>query len=113
MDCLFCKIAAGEIPSNKVYEDDHVFAFRDINPVAPTHILVVPKKHISTTNEIGAGDQELVGRMVTTATRLAKDEGLGERGYRLVMNCNEDAGQAVFHIHLHLLGGRSFTWPPG
>lgn len=113
MDCLFCKIVGKEIPSRMVYEDDTVLAFEDINPQAPTHVLVVPKKHISTSLDIGNEDHELVGCMIQAANKIAKDRGIAERGFRLVMNCNRDAGQTVFHMHLHLLAGRAMHWPPG
>ncbi|MBN2134798.1 MAG: histidine triad nucleotide-binding protein [Acidobacteria bacterium] len=112
-DCLFCKIINGEIPSKKVYEDDSVFAFEDINPVAPIHILIVPKKHIATLNELEDEDTELTGKIVQTAKMIAADKGINEEGYRLIFNCQEKAGQTVFHIHLHILGGRTFGWPPG
>ncbi len=112
-DCLFCKIIQGDIPSDKVYEDDSVYAFRDINPQAPTHILIIPKDHIPTINDLDASHQSVVGEVMLTAKKLAADEGIANSGYRTVFNCNEDAGQAVYHIHLHLLGGRQMTWPPG
>jgi histidine triad (HIT) family protein len=112
-DCLFCKIVDGQIPSRKVMEDEWVFAFEDINPQAPTHVLVVPKRHIPTTNDLSTGDDQLLGRMVQAAARIAADRGFADKGYRLVFNCNLGAGQTVFHLHLHLLGGRPFTWPPG
>ncbi|MEJ2576117.1 MAG: histidine triad nucleotide-binding protein [Gammaproteobacteria bacterium] len=112
-DCLFCKIVAGEIPADKVYEDDHVIAFRDIAPKAPTHVLVIPRRHISTLNELTPEDAELVGRMYLAARDVAHRERIAEPGYRTVVNCNADGGQAVYHIHLHLLGGRSLKWPPG
>lgn len=112
-DCLFCKITTGEIEADVVMSNDHVVAFRDINPQAPTHVLIVPKKHISTINDIGAADTDLVGRLFLAAGEIAKDEGLSEKGYRVTMNCMEGAGQSVFHIHLHLLGGRQLGWPPG
>ncbi|MGI9276896.1 MAG: histidine triad nucleotide-binding protein [Endozoicomonas sp.] len=111
MSCLFCKMVAGEIPTDKVYEDDDVLAFRDINPQAPTHILIIPKKHIATLND--ADDPALLGRLMVTAKNLAAEEGLADDGYRVVMNCNSHGGQSVYHIHLHLLGGRQLTWPPG
>lgn len=113
MDCLFCKIIEQTIPADIVWEDEQVLAFRDINPQAPTHILVIPRKHIATINDLTPEDHTLVGHMVTTAKQLAAREGFSEPGYRLNMNCNEHGGQTVFHIHLHLLGGRQFTWPPG
>ncbi len=112
-DCLFCKFVNGEIQPNTVYEDDHVLAFRDINPQAPTHVLVVPKRHISTLNDLTEEDAELVGRLFLAARRVASQEGIDGPGYRTVINCNELAGQSVFHIHLHLLGGRGMAWPPG
>ncbi|MCH7613709.1 MAG: histidine triad nucleotide-binding protein [Candidatus Marinimicrobia bacterium] len=112
-NCLFCKIIAGEIPSDKVYENEHVFAFRDIDPKAPTHILIVPKEHIATTNDLDESHKSIVGEIVLTAKQLADDEGIAESGYRTVFNCNKDGGQAVYHIHLHLLGGRQMNWPPG
>ncbi|MBI3187395.1 MAG: histidine triad nucleotide-binding protein [Gammaproteobacteria bacterium] len=112
-DCIFCKIAAGTIPANIVYQNDDVLAFRDLNPQAPTHILVIPKKHIATTNDITAKDAALIGQMYLAAKQIAKDEGIAESGYRTVMNCNRGAGQTVFHIHLHVLGGRQMNWPPG
>ncbi|MEE8059505.1 MAG: histidine triad nucleotide-binding protein [Pseudomonadales bacterium] len=113
MDCLFCSIANRSIPSDIVYEDEQVLAFRDVNPQAPTHILVIPQKHIATINDMAPDDSALIGQMVLTAKKLAAQEGISEQGYRLVMNCNGDAGQTVFHIHLHMLGGRNMTWPPG
>ena len=112
-DCLFCKMAAGEIKPDVVYETGSVLAFRDINPQAPTHILVVPKRHIPTLNDLQDADGALIGKLYLTAQRVAREEGLAEDGYRTVINCNEAAGQSVFHIHLHLLGGRAMRWPPG
>lgn len=112
-DCLFCKILDGEIPCDKVFENDQVIAFRDVNPQAPTHILVISRKHISTVNDLTADDKNIVGEMLLAAQAVAKQEGIEESGYRLVMNCNEGAGQTVFHIHLHILGGRRMHWPPG
>ena len=112
-DCLFCKILEGEIPAEIVCENENCLAFRDINPKAPTHVLVIPRRHIATTNDLGPEDEALVGRCVLMATEIAKSEGFDGDGYRLVWNCGEGAGQTVFHIHLHLLGGRVFTWPPG
>ncbi len=109
-DCLFCRIARGEIPSKKVVEDDTVFAFEDIAPRAPTHVLVVPKKHVSGVAE-GASDPALLGTVVAAAARIAKERGLAD--YRLVVNNGAGAGQSVFHLHVHLLGGRPFSWPPG
>jgi len=113
MSCLFCRIIAGEIPSSKVYEDDEVFAFNDINPQAPLHVLVVPKRHIATVNDLAQGDEALVGRLVRRAAAIATESGYVERGYRTVFNCNAEAGQTVFHLHLHLLAGRALGWPPG
>ena len=112
-ETLFDKIISREIKADIVFEDDDVLAFRDINPQAPTHILIIPKKPIATLNDLQAEDSVLIGRLVLVAKKLAADEGFAEDGYRLVMNCNEAGGQTVFHIHLHLLGGRSFGWPPG
>ena len=112
-DCLFCKIRDGEMPCDMVYESDDVMAFRDVNPQAPTHILVVPRKHISTVNDLKEEDKNIVGDMFLAAKKIAADEGIEEDGYRLVVNCNSKAGQTVFHIHMHLIGGRVMTWPPG
>ena len=112
-DCLFCKILAGEIPADLVYESETAVAFRDINPQAPTHVLVIPRKHIATINDITAADEAIVGSLYTAAREIAAADGLSDNGYRAVMNCNEGAGQSVFHIHLHVLGGRPLTWPPG
>ena len=113
MACLFCKIINREIPADIVYEDDEVLAFNDINPQAPTHVLIIPKQHIATLNDIEEHQLATVGRLQYTAARLAKDYGFAEGGYRVVMNCNEDGGQTVYHIHMHLMGGRRFTWPAG
>jgi histidine triad (HIT) family protein len=112
-DELFLKIIRREIPADIVYETDEVIAFRDINPQAPTHILIIPKLLIPTINDIKVDQDALVGKLVLAAQYLAKEEGLAEEGYRLVMNCNQAGGQAVYHIHLHLLGGRQMEWPPG
>ena len=112
-ECLFCKIASGEIPGDIVYQDDEVVAFRDINPQAPTHILIIPVKHIETVASLQDEDAELIGRLVGKARDIAKQENLEEGGYRLVINNGAGAGQTVYHIHIHLLGGRSFQWPPG
>ena len=112
-DCLFCKIIAGQIPSSIVYEDDRVLAFTDINAQAPTHILVVPRRHIESLNDLQTADDQLVGEMVRRAAAIADERGISEGGYRTVFNTNRDAGQTVFHIHLHLLGGRHMKWPPG
>jgi histidine triad (HIT) family protein len=111
--CLFCKIINREIPGSIVYEDDRVLAFNDINPQAPTHVLLVPKRHISSLNDLSAQDDQIVGELVRRAAAIAAERGIGSGGYRTVFNTNRDAGQTVFHIHLHLLGGRSMTWPPG
>ena len=112
-ECLFCRIVAGEIPAALVYSDDHLVAFQDINPQAPMHVLIVPRRHISTLNDLAAVDDPLVGEMVRRAAALAAEQGYAETGYRTVFNCNAGAGQTVFHIHLHVLGGRRFGWPPG
>ena len=112
-DCIFCKIAAGEIPADLVYEDDTVVAFRDLNPQAPTHGLVIPRAHIATLNELKPEDEGIVGHMFSAAQAIAAQEDFAETGYRTVINCNEAGGQTVFHIHLHLLGGRMMHWPPG
>ncbi len=112
-DDLFLKIIEREIQADIVFEDDEILAFRDIQPQAPVHILVIPKRRIATLNDLEDDDAGLVGRMVLTARRIAVDEGLNEDGYRLVLNCNEHGGQSVYHIHLHLLGGRQMQWPPG
>lgn len=113
MDCIFCKIAAKQMAGKVVYEDEHVVAFRDINPVAPTHVLIIPREHVETVNDLGPAHAEMVGRLVLAARKIAAQEKLAERGYRLVLNCGPEAGQAVFHLHLHLVGGRKLTWPPG
>ena len=112
-DCLFCKIIAGQIPGKIVYQDDKVVAFRDINPQAPMHVLVVPRRHIDSLNELNAEDDGLVGELVRRGAAIAAEHGHAERGYRTVFNCNAEAGQTVFHIHLHVLGGRRLGWPPG
>ncbi len=112
-DCIFCKIAAGEIETEFVYEDDQVVAFRDLNPQAPTHVLVIPRAHIATTNDLTVENADLVGCMTLAAKQIAEQDGIAERGYRTVLNCNPEAGQSVFHIHLHVLGGRPMGWPPG
>jgi len=112
-DCLFCKMVAGEIKPDVVFEDDEVLAFRDVNPQAPLHVLVIPKIHISTVNDLTPEHTSLVGRMYLAAQKIAADEGVAEPGYRMVMNCNAEAGQSVYHIHLHVLGGRPMSWPPG
>lgn len=113
MECLFCKFVNREISPDIVYEDDDVLAFNDINPQAPTHVLIIPKKHIATLNDIEEADLALVGKLQHTAARIAHERGFAEQGYRVVMNCNEMGGQTVYHIHMHLLGGRVFSWPAG
>jgi len=110
---LFEKIVRREIPADIVFENDEILAFRDVNPQAPTHVLIIPKQRIPTINHLSHADAELVGRMVVTASKIAADLGVAEDGYRLVFNCNDHGGQSVYHIHLHLLGGRPLTWPPG
>jgi histidine triad (HIT) family protein len=110
-DCLFCKMVAGEIKPDVIFENDQVLAFRDINPQAPVHILVIPKRHITTLNDLD--DIHLGGQILQVAVELAKQEGLSKDGYRTVFNCNQNGGQAVYHLHLHLLGGRQMAWPPG
>jgi len=112
-DCLFCRIIRKEIPSKIAFEDDDVLAFHDIAPQAPTHILIIPKDHIPTINDLGAQHGALLGRMFLAAKRLAAEAGIEQSGYRCVMNCMREAGQSVFHVHLHLLGGRPMRWPPG
>jgi histidine triad (HIT) family protein len=112
MDCLFCKIAAGEIPVNRVYEDDDILAFPDIHPQAPTHILVIPKAHFASLAHVGAGDDAMLGELLAAAAEVARQELLGD-GYRLVINTGRDGGQTVEHLHVHLLGGRHMSWPPG
>jgi histidine triad (HIT) family protein len=112
-DCLFCKIIAGEIPGHLVYEDKDVVAFKDIDPQAPLHVLIVPRRHIATLNDLSPTDDALVGALVRRAAALAKQHGYSDGGYRTVLNCNREAGQSVFHIHLHLLAGRGLGWPPG
>jgi histidine triad (HIT) family protein len=112
-DCLFCRLAAKEIPSDIVYEDDQVVAFRDINPQAPVHVLVIPRRHVSGLDTATEADEALLGHLSQVAARLAEQEGLAENGYRVVINNGRDAGQAVAHLHLHVLGGRKMSWPPG
>ena len=112
-DCLFCKILNGDIPADVVYETDKVLAFRDVNPQAPTHVLIIPRRHIAMINDISSDDAQEVGLLFAAAGEIAKAEGFSDDGYRVVMNCGEAAGQTVFHLHLHLLGGRTFGWPPG
>ena len=112
-DCLFCRIVAGEIPAAIVHQDDRLVAFKDINPQAPLHVLIIPRRHVASLNDLGEEDDGLVGEMVRRAAAIAREHGHAERGYRTVFNCNADAGQSVFHIHLHVLGGREMRWPPG
>ena len=112
-DCLFCRLVAGSIPAQVVHRDDAVVAFRDVNPQAPLHVLIVPTKHIATLNDLTAEDDALVGSMFRRAAAIAAEHGYAERGFRTVFNTNRDAGQTVFHVHLHLLAGRGLTWPPG
>ena len=112
-DCLFCKIIKGEIPSKKAYEDEDVYAFWDIAPTAPVHILVIPKKHISTLNDISGENSQVIQKIYEAIPKIAKENGIAEDGYRVVSNCNQAAGQTVFHIHFHLIGGRELTWPAG
>jgi len=113
MTCFFCKIAEGDIPADIIFQSDDVIAFRDINPQAPTHALIIPKRHISTLNDLEEGDEHLVGSLFLAAKSLATELGFAEDGYRTVFNCNAHGGQSVYHIHLHLLGGRQLGWPPG
>jgi histidine triad (HIT) family protein len=112
-DCLFCKIVNGEIPAKIVYQDDHVLAFNDVNPQAPVHVLIVPKRHIATLSDLTPDDDRIVGELARRAAAIASERGISAGGYRTVFNTNRDAGQTVFHIHLHLLGGRAMAWPPG
>jgi histidine triad (HIT) family protein len=113
MSCLFCNIVSGKLESKRVHEDEHCVAFEDVNPQAPTHVLVVPREHLATLNEVTGDHDQLMGHLVRTAGEIANKRGHQEEGYRLVFNCQEGAGQSVFHIHLHLLAGRPFGWPPG
>lgn len=112
-DCLFCKIIAGEIPSSKVYEDEYVYAFNDISPEAPVHVLIVPKEHIASANDLTAENADVVAKIFVAAKKIAEDMGIAEGGYRIVNNCGDDGGQTVKHLHFHLMGGRSLAWPPG
>ena len=112
-DCIFCKILVGEIPSTQVFNDEQVTAFRDINPAAPTHILIIPNRHIAAVNDLNPDDEKLVGHMVTVARKIATQEGIAESGYRLIINNGPDGGQEVFHLHLHLLGGHRMRHPMG
>lgn len=113
MDCLFCKLVNGEIPATILYQDDDVIAFEDIMPQAPSHFLVIPKRHISTLNDLTDEDVSIVGKLPIVAAKVAKQIGISDDGYRVVMNCNQMGGQTVYHIHMHVLGGRQMTWPPG
>lgn len=113
MDCLFCKIIAGDIPADIVYENEHVLAFRDISPQAPQHVLIIPRTHVSTINEFDASHNGTLSSMMLAAGEVTKKLGIDQSGYRLVMNCNEDGGQTVYHVHMHVMGGRSMAWPPG
>lgn len=113
MTCIFCKIVNGDLDADIAYQDEQLIAFHDVNPQADTHLLIIPRSHIATTNDIEPENAALLGRMVLVAKQLAKEVGIADEGYRLVMNCNHNGGQSVYHIHLHLLGGRRFTWPPG
>ena len=112
-DCLFCRIVNREVPSKIILEDRHIMAFEDAGPQAPVHILIIPKAHIEKVSDLTEENSAIVGRLVLAAKDIAKERGVQESGYRIVINCNKDAGQAVFHLHLHLLGGRKFSWPPG
>ncbi len=113
MDCLFCKIAAGEIPSDKVYEDEFIYAFNDISPAAPCHVLIIPKEHIASANDITDENAGVISEIFKIAKKIAIEKGIAEKGYRIVNNCGEDGGQSVKHLHFHLIGGRSLAWPPG
>ncbi len=113
MDCLFCKISEGTIPAKIVFENERIVAFDDINPQAPTHIQIIPRKHIATSLEVAAEDRELMGEIIQTAAALARERGVADDGFRLVVNTNPAAGQSVYHLHVHLIGGRSLGWPPG
>ena len=113
MSCLFCRIGSGEIPATKVHDDAELFAIRDLNPMAPTHVLIIPHKHVETILDFSPADHALVGRVYALAAKLARDEGFADDGYRVVANCNRDGGQSVFHVHFHLLAGRPMGWPPG
>jgi histidine triad (HIT) family protein len=112
-NCIFCRIVAGEIKAKVVYEDDDVIAFEDIRPQAPVHMLIIPRRHIERVNDLKEEDERLIGHLVLVAKKIAAEKKIAESGYRLVLNCNRDSGQEVFHIHLHLLGGRRMSWPPG
>ncbi len=112
-DCLFCRIATGQIPASIVYQDDRLMAFRDLNPQAPLHVLIIPRRHIATLNDLTAEEDSLVGEMIRRAAAIAQEQGHADKGYRTIFNCNREAGQSVFHVHLHLLAGRPMAWPPG
>lgn len=112
-DCLFCKIVAGEVPSNEVYADDEFYAFKDINPAAPQHVLIVPRKHVATVADASAEDEALLGRLLLRGNEVARRIGVADGGCRYVINCGDDGGQTVYHLHLHILGGRPLSWPPG
>lgn len=111
--CIFCRIIEGDIPAKIVYQDEHALAFDDVNPQAPVHTLVVPKRHVESLQHLGESEQALIARLLLACTRVAKDKGLSERGFRLVANTGRDGGQTVFHLHFHVMGGRHMTWPPG
>ena len=111
--CLFCKIVNKEVPAKILFEDDDVLAFHDINPGAPTHLLVIPKRHVASLNEVGAGEVQLLGKVVAAGRRVAEETGIAEKGYRVVINTGPNAGQTVFHVHMHVIGGRALSWPPG
>lgn len=113
MDCIFCKIANGSIPSEKVYEDELILAFKDINPVAPVHIVIIPKVHIDSVMALKDEDKNLIGHIFMKAQKIAKENGISEKGFRLINNCGKDGGQSVMHLHFHLIGGRDMQWPPG
>ncbi len=112
-ECIFCKVIKGEIPAKKVYEDKEIIVIDDVNPQAPIHLLIIPKRHIPTSMELENGDKDMIGSVFLIANRVAEERGIADPGFRVVMNCNEGAGQSVFHIHFHLLGGRNMKWPPG
>lgn len=112
-DCIFCKIVNNEIPSEKVFEDDKIIAFKDITPCAPVHIIIIPKEHINSANELTEADENIIGHIFVVAKNIAKDLGISENGYRIVNNCGKDGGQTVGHLHFHLIGGRNLNWPPG
>ena len=113
IDCLFCKIRDREIPGDIIFENDRILAFNDINPQAPVHALIIPKEHIPTTNDINADNSDLIGEMLLVARTIAAENGIAESGYRIVINCNDEGGQEVYHLHMHLIGGRQMNWPPG